>query len=207
MQKFVKSVFAGLCLSAILFLIAPSLVQAQIAAHTTDLAGFIGGRNVIGPSDADIPYFGGSVGYNVVPSFTILGEYTFMPMGTGTQNGIKATENAQTYGGAIHYNLLNVGRVGSYFVASLDGEQATWTGKPSVNGYTAGFGGGWIFFCGNNWGIRPEVRANRQELMNVPGGGYYYTNFANGPAGNYSTVYVSGTVSLFYQFGGKAKKK
>lgn len=206
MQRYAKKALAGLFLSALFFLSASPLAQAQLVAHSTDLAGYIGNRNVLGPSGFDYPYYGGSVGYNVVPSFTVLGEYAFMPM--GSKNGI--SESQQLYGGAVHYNLLNIGRVGSYFVLAFDGDRNTVTVNgvsSTVNGYDVGFGGGWIFYVGHNWGLRPEIRADKQELLSVPAGVTYPVyNGAEAPA-NVSTIYVSGIVNFFYQFGGKGKKK
>jgi len=191
MQSVARKIFVGFCVSALLFLVAASPVRAQIVAHSADVAGFIGDRNVA-YNGTDYPYYGGSAGYNLNRSFTVLGEYTFMPMGK-TSAGTTLTQ--QQYGGAIHYNLLNVGRVGSYFVGAFNGDRlATTAPNATINGYDMAIGGGWIFFCGNNWGIRPEVRADHQSFS---------TTATQSP----SLVYVSGTVSFFYQFGGKAKKK
>jgi hypothetical protein len=186
MQSVVRKIFVGLCVSALLLLVASTPVVAQIVAGSTDVAGYFGDRNVA-YTGTDFPYYGGSVGYNVNRSFTVLGEYTFMPM--GTTSGVSFKQ--QQFGGAIHYNLLNVGRVGSYFVGAFNGDRLTVAGT-GLNGYDMAMGGGWIFFCGNNWGVRPEVRAARENFS------------ARSPQ---SLVYVSGTVSIFYQFGGKTKKK
>jgi hypothetical protein len=184
MQSIARKIFVGLCISALLLLVASAPVMAQIVAHSSDVAGYIGDRNV-SVNGTDYPYYGGSYGYNLNRSWTALGEYTFMPMGTAGG----ASYKQQQYGGAIHYNLLNVGRVGSYFVGAFHGDRLTASGLGTANGYDMDMGGGWIFFCGNNWGVRPEVRAAREHFDGL------------------SEVYVSGTVSFFYQFGGKGKKK
>jgi len=191
-------------------LIASVPVRAQLVGHSADLAGYIGDRNVAGVNSDDNIYFGGSIGYNIVPSFTVLGEYAYMPMGSSNGN----TEKHELYGGAIHYNLLNIGRVGSYFVVAFDGDKNTMTwngGSSSVNGYNASFGGGWIFFCGHNWGIRPEIRAVRDMELSVPAypsiADYPVINPSTTSTANISYVYVSGTVQLFYQFGGRGKKR
>jgi hypothetical protein len=195
MQSVVRKIFVGLCVSALLLLVASAPLVAQVVAHSTDVAGFVADRNVSVPGTwGDYPYFGGSAGYNVNRSFTVLGEYAFMPM--GSVSGISFKQ--QQYGGAVHYNLLNVGRVGSYFVVAFNGDRFTESDSGasiSANGYDVGFGGGWIFFCGNNWGIRPEVRAVKQHIGEL-----------DPPLGP-GLVYASGTVSVFYQFGGRGKKK
>ena len=63
------------------------------------------------------------------------------------------------------------------------------------DGYYVNFGGGASCYVGKNWGIRPEVRYERQHTVYGPANETLTAN----------VVDLSG--SIFYQFGGTGKKK
>ena len=83
MKTLVKIAFVGLCISAFLLMVSTSAVQAQVLAHSGDVAGY-GGYGYVGNLgvSSNEPLFGASGGYNVTPSITVLGEYTYQMLGS-----------------------------------------------------------------------------------------------------------------------------
>jgi opacity protein-like surface antigen len=214
-QTLVKNVFVGLCFSASILLVSSAPVQAQVLAHSGEVAGNFGYATVLnsGNPDGDShPFFGGSGAYNVTSNFTVLGEYFYMPLGSYNcappdavhalgvhpdvdfQECIGSTsEHVQHYGGAVRYNLLSKTRIVPYLVGGVGGARGSGDNFTSVNGYDFSAGGGVSFYIGHNWGVRPEFRYMRFEFS---AGGT--TVGSNAPA-------ESG--SVFYQWGGRSIKR
>ena len=195
MKTLVKNAISGLCIAAS-FLLISSTLQAQVLARSGEVAGTVGYdyTNYYPPDGPTSTHFcGGSGGYNATPYISILGEYKYDPLSI---SGSPVTYYSQLFGGAARFNFspskkivpYTIVGVGDYrFTASESGESV------SFNGYYVNFGGGASVYCGKHWGIRPEVRYERQQGTFM--GGSIHANVAD----------VSG--SIFYQWGGTGKKK
>jgi opacity protein-like surface antigen len=210
MKLFVKNSIVGLSVCASLLLILSSTLQAQVLAHSGEVAGNFGYATVLNsgnPAGDSHPFFGGSGAYNVTSNFTVLGEYFYMPLGSYNcaPDAVHAlgvhpdalcigstSEHVQHYGGAVRYNFLSKTRIVPYLVGGFGGARGSGDNFASVNGYDFSAGGGVSFYCGHNWGVRPEFRYMRFEFS---AGGT--TVGSNAPA-------ESG--SVFYQWGGRGVK-
>jgi hypothetical protein len=197
-KAFVKNAIASLFFSVLFLLVMLAPVRAQVLAHSGDVAGTVGYDHTSftpanGPTSTH--FFGGSGGYNVTPYITGLFEYKYDPL---NYSGGSITYHSQLFGGAVRFNLTPSKKIVPYAV--VGGGDERFTGSEggvsvSTNGYYVNFGGGASCYMGRNWGVRPEVRYERQAFtwndMNATG----------------NVVDVSG--SFFYQFGGTgtAKKK
>jgi len=196
MKSIIKSVFVGLCATALLLALSNS-AQAQVASGSGELAVNGGWNNNLGTINSDGTVnknaysFGASAGYNLSENIAVLGEYQYVP--EGSYEGV--TVKTQFYGGTIRYAygnskfspyiLVSGGGVGT--TASEQGESV------SVNGSYIAFGGGVSIFLGKNWGIRPEFRYN--DLFSTSGG----TTTTQG------VPQITG--GLFFQFGGEQSSK
>ena len=178
MQTFVKNAIVGLSIAATFLFISVS-AQAQVLAHSGDAAGY-GGYVNVGSGGGNHAYFGGSGGYNLAPSVTVFGEYSYVPL--------PDSAHVQLYGGGARFNFLTSTKVVPYAVAAFGGGHGSIDGA-SGNGWYAGFGGGASIFCGKNWGVRPEYRYERVESSG---------------SGVNNSVIVGG---VFYQWGGTGSKK
>ena len=96
-------------------------------------------------------------------------------------------------GRVIPYVLVAGGGLSETAVGTSGGMKVT--ASQNGFGYYIGFGGGASIYAGPNWGIRPEFRYERQHFNSTTIGG--------SPIAAYSQNYILGTVSVFYQFGGK----
>ncbi len=210
MKASLKNVFVGLCSAAFLLLFLSNPVQAQgILGHSADLAGNIGFSNLTGVDNNKHINFGGSFGFNPSSRATILAEYSYLPMGSvsASSGGTSASVNGdyQQFGAAGHFNLGSAKTVVPYalvafgyarctagLTVSVSGSGSA-SGSGSLNGDYIGFGGGASIFFGKGFGLRPEFRYERQDF------------YVSGQS--LSQNVALGTTSLFYQFGGKGKKK
>lgn len=204
MQTFVKNAVAGLVLPILFLLVMSAPVRAQVLAHSGEVAGTVGydhtsmTNNLTGSADNPTSHYfvSGSGGYNVTPYITALGEYKFDPL--VTPSGNSATWHSQLYGGAARFNFTPSQKIVPYAIVGFGGYRLT-ANVGSVNenadGYYVNFGGGASVYCGKNWGIRPEVRYERQHATYDPASETLISN----------VVDVSG--SIFYQFGGTGKNK
>jgi len=204
MQTFVKTIVPGLLLSALFLFVMSVPVQAQILAHSIEASGTIGydHTNMTStPAATSYPtshdFYGGSGGYNVTPHVTVLGEYKFDPLVAPPLNPFKL--HSQLVGSAARINFTPSKKVVPYAIigAGYDRLTGTLSGTPTEysDGYYVNFGGGASVYCGKNWGIRPELRYERQHSTYGPANETITAN----------VVDVSG--SFFYQFGGTGKKK
>ena len=194
MKTFVKNAVAGLGIAA-LFLLVSASSQAQVLAHSGDVAGYAGYLHV----DSDLSLqshnhaiYGASGGYNVTPYITVLGEYGLAPLYSESGYSIKT----QIYGGGARFNLTPGKKLVPYGVVTFGGDRITWSysgSSESYNGYYIGVGGGASYYVGKNWGVRPEFRYVRAEF------GEYGTNET------VNAIAVTG--GAFYQWGGTGKKK
>ena len=201
MKTIVKNAVAGLLFSALFLLVLSVPVRSQVLAHSVEAAGTIGydyTSMTSNPAGLLYPtsthFFGGSGGYNVTPYITALGEYKYDPLNYAMS---VATYHTQLAGGAARFNFTPSKKIVPYAIvgAGYDRLIASFSGEGTVfaDGYYVNFGGGVSYYLGKNWGVRPEVRYERQHTsIDVQ------TISAN-------VADVSG--SFFYQFGGTGKKK
>jgi hypothetical protein len=188
---FVKNAVAGLCITALFLLVVSAPARAQVLAHSGEVSGY-GGYSHVNLEGAAIgnnhPFFGGSYGYNVTPAITVLGEYTYMPL--GSEGGVSA--KTQFFDGGVRFNFLPATRFVPYAVVAFGGDHYSIGGggsSASFNGYYFGGGGGVSCYLGKNWGVRPEFRYVRQDYS-----GSGFNSFQESGA-------------FFYQWGGTGTKK
>ena len=192
MKSFPKYVLAGLCTSALLVLSATT-AQAQVLAHSGDVAGSVGYLHVSTsavnlPSD-NHPIYKIDGGYNVTPYVTVLGEWAYGPLYSMSGE----TVHTQIFGGGARINLMPHKRLVPYAVFTVGDDRDTLTAEPTFSGYYFGVGGGASYFIGKHWGVRPEFRYTYAEF-NIFG--------ANDSA---NAVTIKG--GAFYQFGGRGGSK
>jgi hypothetical protein len=127
-------------------------------------------------------------------------------LGSETASGITVSGHIQSYGAVYRGYLSKSSRVVPYVLVAGGGLSETAVGSAqgakvsiSQNGEYFGFGGGASIFVDPSWGIRPELRYERQQFSAETVDG---SSFAA-----YGQNYVLGTISVFYQFGGKQSSK
>jgi hypothetical protein len=203
MQTFVRNAVSGLILSALYLLVLSAPARAQVLAHSGDVAGTIGYDHTSMTNDKSSSgnptshyFYGGSGGYNVTPYITALAEYKYDPLDPAAGNLF--TWHSQLAGSAIRFNFTPSKKIVPYAIVGAGYDRLTAT-HGSIDeysdGYYVNFGGGASVYCGKQWGIRPEVRYERQHSTYGPVNEILTSN----------VVDVSG--SIFFQFGGHGKGK
>jgi hypothetical protein len=130
-------------------------------------------------------------GYNLWSNLAVIGEYGYQTLGSTLAN----KESIELIGAGARYYFKQSGRIAPYAVGAAGfadfNNNAVGTGN-TVSGHAGyfGAGGGASIYFGDNWGLRPELRYQR-ELFEL-------SNAFNS---------VQGSVSLFYQFGGREASK
>jgi hypothetical protein len=197
MKTFVKNALVGLCLTATILFVSSAPVQAQVLAHSGDVAGYAGYlyTSNLGGSGSGISnnhgIYGVNGGYNVSPYIAIIGEYGYSPLFSQSGDAL----HAQLYGGGARFNLNPKSKVVGYGVFTVGGDKFTESvggASASISGYYFGFGGGASCYIGKNWGVRPEFRYLRPEISQ------------SGVSQSYNSFAMAGGV--FVQFGGHGKK-
>jgi hypothetical protein len=135
--------------------------------------------------------YGGAGAWDRFGRIAVLGEYEWQPQGATLS--YKQAQSLIGFGGRYYVTEskrlpVYVVAAGGYDHALLDGV-GTGQNKNSNGGYI-GFGGGVSMYLTENLGVRPEVRY-QYEGVGTTGGGFNS---------------VTGTVSVFFQLGGEAKK-
>ena len=196
MKTFVKNAIAGLCFAALFLLVMSAPVQAQVVAHSGEIAGNVGYLHVnyygFLPSDNHAVYTING-GYNITPNITVLGEWNLVPLYSGGGETIRT----QLFGGGARFNMMPDKKIVPYGVFNVGYDRLTFSGGGSetVSGYYFGVGGGASCYLGKNWGVRPEFRYVRPEYS------------SGGESQSFNSIAMTGGV--FYQWGGTgtAKKK
>jgi Outer membrane protein beta-barrel domain len=204
MKTFVKNVFIGLCITASIILVSSSL-QAQVLAHSGDVAGYAGylyvsnfsnTLSVCGSSCSAVSdnhgIYGANGGYNITPYVAVLGDFSYVPVYSG--GGV--TVSTELYGGGVRLNMNPNSKVVGYGIFTVGGDRLTGSesgSSTSVSGYSISFGGGASCYLGPHWGVRPEFRYLRPEYS------------VQGVSFSFNSVAMTGGV--FYQWGGMAKRK
>jgi len=203
-QTFVKNAVAGLALSALILVVMSAPVRAQVLAHSGEIAGTIGYDHTsittsTGGSSGNPTsqyFYGGSGGYNVTPYISVLGEYKFDPLVAPVRNTF--TWHSQLAGAAVRFNFMPTKKVVPYAIVGTGYDRLTATIPGTYeysDGYYVNVGGGVSCYLGKHWGVRPEVRYERQHTTYGPADEILTAN----------VVDVSG--SIFYQFGGTGKRR
>jgi hypothetical protein len=183
-------------------------LRAQVLAGSVDVSGNVGFSNLSGDETVDGNHhvaFGGSGAYNFAEMGAIGFDYSYQMLGSETLSGVSVSGHIQNYGGVYRAYLTKSSRVVPYVLVAgggLSETEAASAGSIKVsvsqNGYYIGFGGGASIYAGPNWGIRPEFRYERQHFS--------ATTVDGVSLAAYGQNYALGTISVFYQFGGRAKK-
>lgn len=194
MQFSVKNALRAFVAAVLVAVSAP--VFAQIAPGSVDVSAHIGFNNLTGVDNDKHVQFGFAGGVNLTHEFALLGEYTFLPQGSFNVLGAKVSAHYQNIGVAGRYSFLNKKNIAPYGVAAGGFARATasasifgTSASDSANGGYIGLGGGASFYLAPKWGLRPEVRWDRQMFHK------------NGSSSHVNDV--RGTIAVFYQFGGR----
>ena len=201
----IRCTLKSFCVSTILLLAVSSPALAQgIAPGSGEVTGNIGFSNLKGIDNSRHISFGGSGLYNATKMVGIGFDYNYQMMGSETIGGVKVSGHLQTYGPVARFAFSNPSRVIPYVLVAAGGASlhaGASSGNVSVGasqgGFYFGFGGGASIYAGSNWGIRPEFRYERQHFNS--------TTIQGTPVQSGSQNYAQGSVSIFYQFGGKSK--
>ena len=199
-------------------------VRAQFVAGSHEVSGNIGFSNLTGVDGNKHVAFGGAGVFNLTKWASIGGEYSYQMLGSSSTtitqyetdailpNGIRATAGGtsginvsahiNSYGAIYRASLTKSSRIVPYALVAGGGiaatEGTTYQGANvsfSQNGYYFGFGGGVSFYVRSSWGVRPEFRYERQHFMSTTVDGDSIPSSGEN--------YALGTVSVFYQWGGK----
>ena len=203
MKSIVKNLFVGLFIAAyFLFASSPTVLAQGVVARSGDVADNVGSSSLTGVDGNKHVNFGFSGGYNLTDKITVLGEYSYLPMGSVSASEGGFSAHLQQLGGAVRFNFLSSKRVVPYAVAGFGYARSSSedgiTLGPDIangNGFYLPFGGGASIYLGHHWGIRPEFRNEFQAFYSVP---------LRGWRGEYVAL---GTTSVFYQWGGRGMKK
>jgi hypothetical protein len=171
-----------------------------VATKTGDIGANLGFSNENGADNSKHVSMGFDVGYNFTSHLALTGEYEYMPEGTVSSSGVSVTTDTQLLGVAPRFTLINYKNVSPYAVGGFgyaysraSAATSSISVSANVNGFYAGAGGGVSIFGGRHWGIRPEIRWERQE--------YYSDGQSDGKN------FARGTISIFYQGGGNRYRK
>lgn len=168
----------------------------SVLLKSVDAAGTVGFTSNGGADNNVHTSLGFSGGYVLYKNIEVLGEYSHQWM--GSTNVLR--ENIEHYGGGARYYFLANGRFAPYVVATAgyarfdttqippDSLQQTHDLTPDNTAYITA-GGGASIYMSSWWGIRPELRWQRELLTD--------TNSYN---------LTQGSLSVFFQLGGKSKK-
>jgi opacity protein-like surface antigen len=203
MRRTLKS----LCVTTTLVLAFSAGANAQgLAAGSFEASGNVGFSNLKGVDNDHHASFGGEVAFNLAKTTAIGFEYNYLGLGSVSVSGATASGHLQTYGPVARFSFAATSRVAPYVLLAAGGANLTAVASEgnikvsaSQGGYYFGFGGGAAIYLGDNWGIRPEYRYERQQFNATTVSGQ---NIASSGQ-NYS----EGSIALFYQFGGTRSMK
>jgi Outer membrane protein beta-barrel domain len=215
LKSFNKRSFVRYC-SAVLFVLALSIsLRAQsIRPLSIDVAGNVGVGSLAGiyVNGQTLPLnntlhaeYGASAGVNLTKHIAVVGEYNYLPQGSQIPPGSSTTVNGSYWmaGGAVRIAPFQYKRYVPYLVGGggyIHGNITAASGGVTSTIYSQGgdyvsYGAGVSIYIWHNLGIRPEFRQDRQVYASVNGTTQTARQNAN-----------RGTVSIFYQFGGKKPK-
>jgi len=145
-----------------------------------------------------------SVSYNVLKLVSIGFEYTFTPLDNENIDGVSFTERLHNYGAVARFGFLPNRLVVPYVVVAGGGlslkdeaSQGNQSASVKASGGYFGAGGGANVYLGHGFGVRPEVRYQRQQLSDTT-----FEGFTVKGSGK-NEIFLTG--SLFYQFGGRGR--
>lgn len=188
----------------IILLVISSAARAQgIARRSGEVGGTIGYNNLKSIDNGRYATFGVSGAYNLSPWFALGGDYTFQRLGTIAVASTTGSEHLQLIGPVARFSANNASRLVPYVVVSGGGavlQAAVALLNNSVmsasqKGFYFGVGGGASIYGGHNWGVRPEFRYERLHFNS--------TTIQGSSVGSFGQNDYQGTVTVFYQFGGR----
>jgi hypothetical protein len=205
-QGSIKSTVGGFCLAVSLFLTILSSANAQgVVAGSAEAAGSFGYSSLSGVDNKRHFNYGAEGAYNLSDKLAVAGEYTYMPMGSAQvyvdEGSASESGKYQQFGGSVRYSLTSSRHVVPFVVGGFGFARQSATasinlvgigsgsGSADLNGVYYSGGGGVSIYLHGGLGVRPEARYERQEF------------YQNGQSGGQNLGL--GTVSVFYQFGGK----
>jgi len=185
--------FAGLTLLA---LTAPLGAQG-FASHAVDVAAGAGASSQSDNHSADgnihISYTG-SASYHLTSRLASGVEYSWLPL--DSEKGPNVGVHSQLMGLASRFTVLPSWHTAPYVVLAVGYDRLsdvpTGSGSTAYNGIYGDAGLGLSVYATKHWGVRPEVR-------------YEYQSYFSGPLSSFGSI--RGTMSVFYQFGGKDSSK
>lgn len=164
----------------IVLLTAGILVASEsIQAAGLEVAGYGGGLSMDGGIGTH-SMFGGQAGIRFAHHFQVFGEGNLTQLLSTTESTSTTTATAKAklanYGGGFEVGLGSGRKLSPYFVTAAGVGRIYVTGSgSSTSGATVnlslpvtnmayyGVGGGFRFYLGKNWGIKPEVRYQRYQ--------------------------------------------
>jgi hypothetical protein len=198
MRTLVKSTFMRRCFAVFFLLAVSAPVWAQSVASgagsgarlgSADASLSIGFGNPPGGLTSNTHFdLGISSGIKVSERSTLLAEYNYLPL--GSVGGVSAS--TQLLGVADRISFPYSGRVTPYLVVGGGYAHFGETGFSGENGFYLGGGGGASVYAGKNWGVRPELRIERQE--------FYFSGTSSGK------IDARFLIGAFYQWGGTRSK-
>ena len=188
---------------SLLLLFCAAAMAQGVAARSVDVALNAGTSNLSGNDNGYHPEYGASLGYNFTAHLGAFAEYNYLSLGdyqvgpSSQYANFTTSGNYQWAGGSVRYTPFHPSQIVPYIVggggyareaaaASIVGQNASANDVNGSNGEYVSGGVGITIFAGRNWGVRPEVRWDRQ---------FYGNNNTT-----FTITDVRGTLSLFYQW-------
>ena len=185
----------------VVFLTISFPLSAQVLARSGDVSGNVGFSNLTGVDNKKHVAFGGSGAYNLSDRIAVGFDFVYQMMGS-VSSSISETENLKIFGPMVRASLTKSKSAVPYVLVAGGGlsmkASSTYQGvsvSASQSGGYIGFGGGATLFASHNCGIRPEFRYERLQFSSK--------TVAGEQVAGYGQNYYLGTISVFYQFGGK----
>jgi hypothetical protein len=189
-------------------------IETPFSSGSMEISSVFGRSGVQGIDTHRHFNYGAEYGYRFNSRWTLLGEYTYMPLGSLQGPGILGSfdekENLQILGSGLRYNINEFHRIlpknvvpyifagggyvhhyQKYSFTAIGGGTSTSIDKSNGDNVDAGLGAS--IFLKKNFGIRPEIRWDHKTLFE--------------PASQVGLNYYDGSVGIFYQFRGNGKKK
>ena len=110
-NRSVGKAILGCCVSVSLLALASTAWSQGVVPTSGDLSGTFGYSNLTGVDGNKHVNFGATAGFNLSRNITVLGEYSYLPMGSAPASefvsGVtgSVSENYQQFGGAARFNL------------------------------------------------------------------------------------------------------
>ena len=195
--------------AALAMVASSAVVKAQSQRNTAEVAvgggyAYLDTGDTSGTVSKNHGVLDASVSYNVLAKLSVGFEYTFSSLASESQDGVSANVHLNNYGALLRFGLVNTKFVMPYVSLAGGGLDLTGNATDGTTSISEGHHGGYLGVglgangnLGHGFGIRPEVRYERQQLSNnADNNGIFKGNGRN-------EITLTGT--LFYTFGGHRK--